>query len=461
MNNKIKISAIGDGGKPVDWWFLYKVAGKSKASDGSKPTGTEYVFFDSVTAKGKMLALSPFKIDNTKEGAVSGTLNQIYTNLKNPDLGWFFYNDEPSNNVKQSSSKGHTKGVICFNMATNTGFWMIHSAPKFPLLGKYSFPKTAIGNAQSFLCITLDADTLKAIAGQMIVTQHPNVYAASKIPAAITDKKDPRALLMTKVLNPPVAPYSETVAFKSCGGQYFRCIAKNMKWHKTNEDDFYNDLVGPILSENIDVETWEHDPTPGSRDSDGVHSVYEMKSVDLAPLGLSPSFAWSEENDHAKIAVSAPKENPKYVCVGDINFTIAQENRSGGTVAFICDDLWQSLSEILFAVKFKTSKNRVATRKKTPVKKSGAKKKPVAKKGPVSKKKQAAKKKTEIKKKTAAKKKTATKKKAAVRKSAGKKSIVKKRPAVKKKTAVKKSAVKKSPLLKRTAGKKKTAVKKK
>ncbi len=405
--NTVNLSAIGDDGKPVDWWFLYKVAGKSKASDGSKPTGTEYVFYDSVITPGEKLALSANQISDPKNGAVSGTMNQVYNNLSDPDMGWFFYNDEPSNDVKQTSEKGHTKGVVCFNMANNTGFWMVHSAPKFPLIGKYSYPKTAMGNAQSFLCITLSADTIKTIAGQMATTQHPNVYAASKVPAAIKDKTDPRSVLMNKNLSVPVTPFTETVAFKSRGGQYFRCIAKNMKWNKKNDDDFYNDLVGPILAENIDVETWEHDPTPGSHDIDKTHSVWEMKSVDLAPLDINPSFAWSEENDHAKIAISAPKESPTYVCVGDINFTVAQEKRSGGTVAFICDDLWKAISEILSAVKVATSSKPSSTKKKV-VK---VVKSPVKKKAPIKKKPATAKKTGKKNVKKTAKKKGAAKKK--------------------------------------------------
>ena len=37
------------------------------------------------------------------------------------------------------------------------------------------------------------------------------------------------------------------------------------------------------------------------------------------------------------------------MCVGDINFTDAQEKRGGGTVAFQCDPLWNSLSRVLTA----------------------------------------------------------------------------------------------------------------
>ena len=36
--------------------------------------------------------------------------------------------------------------------------------------------------------------------------------------------------------------------------------------------------------------------------------------------------------------------------MGDINFTIAQRKRGGGTVAFQCEALWSSLSRVLVGV---------------------------------------------------------------------------------------------------------------
>jgi deoxyribonuclease-2 len=385
--NQAPLSAIGDNGKPVDWWFLYKVAGKSVTSDGSKATGTEYVYFDSVNPKGKTLQLSPHLISDKADGAVSGTLNQIYNNLSDPNTGWFFYNDEDPITGKTNGSRGHTKGVLCFNLATNSAFWMIHSAPKFPPKGKFAYPATATGNAQTFLCITLkDADTAKAIAGQMVVAQQPNVYLASKVPAALKDKTDPRVQLLKNTVATGNKEYAGFVRFSSKAGQQFRCIAKNKYWDKVNDDDFYNDLVGPVLAENLDVETWEHDPTPGVEDSDKSHTVTAMNSVNLASLKIDPSYEWSEENDHAKLAISAQTEKTKFICVGDINFTKAQEKRSGGTVAFTCDDLWKSISGILEDVVQRTStkKGKPATRKV--VKKSTKKKTAVKKKAPAKKK---------------------------------------------------------------------------
>ena len=63
------------------------------------------------------------------------------------------------------------------------------------------------------------------------------------------------------------ASISNTLPFQSKGGQKFIAIAKNKHWGH----DFYNDLVGPTLHDNLEVETWEHAKTPGTREPDNTH----------------------------------------------------------------------------------------------------------------------------------------------------------------------------------------------
>lgn len=354
-----KISCIGDNGNPVDWWFVYKVAGKSVTSDGSKAKGTEYVYYDSEFPKRKKLVLSDNLIDDPNKGAVSNTLNQIYKDKKDPDLGWFFYNDEDPVTGKTNAYRGHTKGVLAFNLKTNSAFWLIHSTPKFAEKDSFSYPTTAEGNGQTFLCISLkDADEASKIAAQMYKGQQPNIYLASEVPKSLEDvDNDARVQLIKNTVQPGDNSYADAVSFLSAGGKQFLAIAKNKHWNKENDDNFYNDLVSIKLNENLEVETWEHGVEPPSKDSNSKHTVTAMKSVDLAPLKISPSYDWSEENDHAKLTISDKSEKIKYVCVGDLNFTVAQEKRSGGTVAFPCTDLWESLWEIISTKAFVRKKN--------------------------------------------------------------------------------------------------------
>ena len=340
------LSAMDDAGNPVDWWFMYKVAGKSTTSDGSKVTGTGYVYFDSNAAAGAKLALSRHHVD--QDGALPNTLKQVYVTegASTQHMGWFFYNDENPINGKVVGSRGHTKGVLAFDLGTDSAFWLIQSTPKFPPAGSYSFPKTGMPNAQTLLCITLqNANVAQSIAKQMFAAQQPNVYLASRIPVDLTNApNDPRVNLIQDQVAKGNTPLSVVIPFLSKGGTKFMSMAKNATWGL----DFYNDLVGPTLHDNLEVETWEHDPTPPPLDSDKIHTVVDMKGIDLRPLGID--IAWPEPDDHAKLAISARSELDHFVCIGDINFTIAQRKRGGGTVAFKCDALWTSLSLSLVGV---------------------------------------------------------------------------------------------------------------
>ena len=104
---------------------------------------------------------------------------------------------------------------------------------------------------------------------------------------------------------------------KSRGGLAFKVIAKNRKWNK----DFWNDLVGPTLKADMDVETWIRGQIPPELDSDGIHKTFDVKYIDLSPLGMP--WTWPETHDHAKWGITLDSD---WVCVGDINRMISQEN---------------------------------------------------------------------------------------------------------------------------------------
>lgn len=77
---------------------------------------------------------------------------------------WLVYNDEPTNH-NTVSTMGHSKGIV---MGDNkSGFWLVHSTPKFPQLpdqeNSYSYPNTALKYGQNFLCISMFAKELDNI----------------------------------------------------------------------------------------------------------------------------------------------------------------------------------------------------------------------------------------------------------------------------------------------------------
>lgn len=78
---------------------------------------------------------------------------------------WLVYNDEPTNR-NASFVLGHAKGLVVADK--NTGFWLVHSVPKFPYLpyqnnNTYTYPPTGLKFGQSFLCVSMVAEELDKV----------------------------------------------------------------------------------------------------------------------------------------------------------------------------------------------------------------------------------------------------------------------------------------------------------
>ena len=143
-----------------------------------------------------------------------------------------------------------------------------------------------------------------------------------------------------------------------------------------------------MLDEALEVETWEDakGKIPPPTENGEKHPVENTASVNLKALRLP--YAWAEEVDHAKLAISDRRNPPtsdRYVCVGDINFTNAQDARGGGTCAFICPPLWQALASVLVEGTPKSEEGKGKSSAPAPDKASPpAKPKPSAKASPAA-----------------------------------------------------------------------------
>lgn len=327
-SSRSTISAIDETGKQADWWFIYKIPKMPAASDSNAATGYEYLYYDAAIGRA---ILSEYSM-SSNGGALNNTLEASFTN---PDdsMGWILYNDEVPNHVEQKDkgSYGHTKGVIVFNTSSKSALWLLHSWPKFADPDHPELPTPEYG--QTFMCITINLDTANAIAQQMINHQEPQVYL-SRIPDSL-DKSTPLYQL-TQDVNPNAVGDSNVIECLSRGGLRFKVLAKNRKWGK----DFWNDLVGPTLQADLDVETWIRGTIPPTLDSDGQYKTFDVKYIDLNPLGIR--YSWPETHDHAKWGITVEKD---WICVGDINRMISQEKRGGGTIAFQDSTLWSLLKQ--------------------------------------------------------------------------------------------------------------------
>ena len=89
--------------------------------------------------------------------------------IKNENLGkeedenrlLLMYNDEFPNGTS-SATAAHAKGVVAFD--GQSGFWLVHSVPRFPpapdggppgTKGNYSYPTTGLRYGQTMLCVSL------------------------------------------------------------------------------------------------------------------------------------------------------------------------------------------------------------------------------------------------------------------------------------------------------------------
>ena len=158
----IAIQCLGDDGDAVDWYWVYKVN-----------DGTKYAFYDSTTDITTLTPSTTKTVEPGDNSCIKRTTSQIYSNKDT--INWLLYNDENTINGVTNYTCGHSTGMLAFakvdssskksNEAEDdsssdvTGFWMIHSAPKFPniSLPSYQYASNAITYGQNFSCVTMDS----------------------------------------------------------------------------------------------------------------------------------------------------------------------------------------------------------------------------------------------------------------------------------------------------------------
>lgn len=350
----MQISALCDGtARPVDWWFVYKLP--EGVGPGNYTTGDEYLYCDSRWHS--ELKLSKYRLHAAKN-AVSETLHQAF--VGDATTGYILWNDEipptksqphPSNN----GAKGHSKGALVFNRTTNSGFYMLHSTPRFPVEGEIALPYDERIYGQTFLCVTLNYQTVVQIAEILRTHHEPQVYASHNLP------KEPSSALVRlshgdhrppSVRHPLVADFS----FRSLGRNEFRLFAKHRKWSEPKGEgdhgkDFWSHLVGPALRDSIDVETWRRGDVFENIDPHSQNVTLDVLGVNLASIGYQ-GYQWPFTKDHAKWGSSEHRplgfllRHPGYVVIADINRDESQAKRGGGGIAFQHDGIWHALKSV-------------------------------------------------------------------------------------------------------------------
>jgi len=326
-----KTGCIGEDGKPVDMFMIYKLPKLTEEADVPfLEDGGAYAYMDSNNLKFRFGS----KSITDEKNPVGLTLNQVYDryklNLNNNtgSLAHVFYNDQEPEGMSHGSN-GHTKGAVAFDL--KSGFWLIHSVPRFPANARdgYMYPETGLRYGQSMMCITFDYDQFEKIGNQLIFN-HPHIHDSFLPKSFIVKFPNIRKLL--KRARPKKTPFSSAVDLKSSGGIEFRHFAKYTRFHK----DLYHDFVARDLQTDLITETWQHGTNIGPS-CDGDYHVEDVSDLKMDISTESVSFRTMQ--DHSKFAIGKTSSMP-YVCVGDINRQPSQFKRGGGTMCIKNFDIW-------------------------------------------------------------------------------------------------------------------------
>ncbi|OCT82521.1 deoxyribonuclease-2-beta [Xenopus laevis] len=305
-----EISCRNEAGDPIDWFVVYKLP----MLNDSTGSGLDYLYMDSTNQEWQ---ISKFQINTTKS-AVGQVLQQLYQDYDKDDTVYMIYNDAPPN-VKNSSRKGHTKGVLFFD--TSQGFWLIHSVPHFPPSPEdgYGYPSTGKRFGQTAICVTYPYSEFKEIANQLLY-YNPNVYNCS-----VPNMYQKELWMLHKICLGGHFPWIDSTRLtqlNSARGEVFLNFAKS----KYFVDDIYTAWIAQKLRTNMFVESWISREQLPSNCSLQYH-VYNIKRIGLPTQSSFQSFY-----DHSKWCVSQ-SNGDLWTCIGDLNRHPLQTRRSGG---FIC-----------------------------------------------------------------------------------------------------------------------------
>lgn len=325
-------------GKDVDWFAAVKLP-----ANVDEMKGRTFMYVDS-RRNGWVKSDKPI---NSTTSAIGATVKQLYDADKKQLR--IAYNDDVPQEIEHGGNRGHTKGVLVFS--NEKGFWLIHSVPRFPPLKNYYYPDSGSIFAQSFLCLSLNANVLEKVSQYLRYSQVtpfiinvPKIF--EKMAPYLKDVKE------KKSLDRGDTELTTVQAFDTVGHQKVVMMAKHKKFGK----DLWHDLIAPFFKTSIAVETWRNGAAKnvGSQ-CEGKTKVYDIKSVKLSDK------TYSSSKDHSKWGVSMSNKVP-IVCIGDVNRQESQFKRGGGAVCIKDEKLWKtfrtsvdSLEECSITVKKKSS----------------------------------------------------------------------------------------------------------
>ncbi|CAE52578.1 DNase II [Fowlpox virus] len=306
--DKGKVNCVNEEGEVVDWYFVYKLPKLQKL--GTK--GNEYLYIDSNNPKWKRGKV-PI---NSRYSIIGKTLYPIYDLYDSKYIEYIFYNDGIPGSKNYSSKVGHTKGVMAWNSDSVTGFWLIHSVPRFPpspVLG-YNYPYSGYVYGQSMLCINLDYKGGLTALDNTLPVNNPNVYNCS-----VTNKNLNNLYHLCNDKNYTTLYKNVSRWMESRKGEKFLTFAKS----KYFRHDIMSAWIGPTLESDLLSETWQRRGESMITNCSSKYHVHNIKSINVNGTSFINYY------DHSKWIVSL-YDKKGWVCIGDINRSPTQRHRGGG-----------------------------------------------------------------------------------------------------------------------------------
>ena len=302
VTSAFSLSCLNEKGDFVDTWTILK----------SPQTSNDYLYAE----ENKTFYKPDNSLNDTTTGAFSLTLQQVW----NTDVSYLLYNDEPPFSTSYNFTVGHTKGILVVDNQ-NTGFWIQHSIPQFPVgpaeTNTYmGLLRNAYTYGQNAYCISISAKT----ADQLAYAFHlnlPNLYDTYLTNEVKESYKNITSLVEGHYSTDPIC-YSTPIT--SINGTEHIVFTKTTQWN----NDLWSECVALNLQNNFSIESWlrgnEIGPSCSQFDVTDIESVY-----------FNSEFNWSEYNDHSKWATST---DGLWTCYGDINRMTTQYVRGGGAICY-------------------------------------------------------------------------------------------------------------------------------
>ncbi|KAI1285555.1 Plancitoxin-1 [Halotydeus destructor] len=334
-----QLSCRDDDDNPVDWYIVYKIP---KLQKQVNPFNTGYSYVYMTSNQKSSWTLSPKQITDSSS-IFANTLKSFYSPDPNVRLSHIMYNDQPPT-LKNGGDYAHAKGFV--GLGPSSGFWLIHSVPRFPLpingSSRYGYPSNARENGQSAICITINSRLEGDNVALQLLTMKPKIYSY-----ALTDDLVQMAPHFQDLIRRKWSKkISRTVPISTLGGQRLESFSKS----STSNNDLYSDLIAPALSVNLFAETWRKGAGHSlSSECNETYHVNNVQRVQLTLDGVNSVVDWEYTEDHAKWAVSDTQEIP-FVCVGDINRMRSQFKRGGGSLCISDTNLWSVLKLTIMRV---------------------------------------------------------------------------------------------------------------